>query len=193
MKNKVYPTLLVIAALFVCTTARATLIGDTITISLQSPLGSSYFSTNTVVQAGTGDQVALNGLSYFVANPEASSITLSNTSTISSVSFPNVGGFNGLVVTGINDTMTSFTITTNLVGWDNSRLTFDAHGFSADFRGLIFTPRVTDGLVDLEICVWTYEYLHPGEGIPDSGSSAVLLAIGVLGLAAVSRRFGSKN
>ncbi len=187
MKTRIHLPLLAIVSMFACSLAYATLIGDTVIVSLQSPLGTSSFSTSMVGQTGTGDQTSL-GVPHFIADIEGSMFCVSNTSLVSSVSFSNTGVFNGLVVSGIDETITGFSIVTNLVGWDNSRLTFDANSFSADFRGLSFLPGVetmtTEGLVDLEYAIWCATPVKS----PDAGSSAALLAVGLLGLGVISRR-----
>jgi hypothetical protein len=175
------------AAFFTAATfpAKATLIGDTMTVNLESSLG-TYFTTNIVGQTGTGDHTALGSLPL-VADAEGSNFNVYNISTVPTVLFPNIGSFNGLVVTGINEFINSILVTTTLVGWDDSRLTFDGHSFSADFRELEFPP--TDGLADVKVCLWCVT-INP---TPDAGSSASLVALGLLGLAAISRRIGKKH
>jgi hypothetical protein len=169
MKSKVLPSLLLIASLSVCTIAHATLIGDMITISLHEPLGVPAFSANTVVQAGTADQVSLIFPQWLV-NPEASSVNVTNSGNLIEV---GPSSFVGLVVSEINDTITGFSISTNLVGWTDSRFAFNAHSFSANWQSLSFPPSA----------FFNVTLLTSAASVPDMGSSMLLLALGILVLA----------
>src|ERR1041385_772118 len=116
---------------FACPIAHATLIGDTITISHDIPfLGAHLDSFNVLVQTGTGDQVNIEGA--YIVNPDSTSINVSFSQSLTWASQT----FNGLAVTGIDDSLLGFTITTNIVGWTDSRFVFDTHSFSANWSGL---------------------------------------------------------
>lgn len=116
------------------TPARANLIGDTVSIDHYLPdLGSAglYEDHTTVVAAGTSDSTNLIGV--YVVNPEADTINVHFTygpGTFSS------HAFNGLVIGAINDDVLGVTVATNLAGWDDSRLTFDAHTIYSNWSGL---------------------------------------------------------
>ena len=185
MKNKILPAFILIASLFACTTSRATLIGDTITISHQFPtLGSVLVvgfpgvpqSFDTIVEAGTGDLVTINtgGGPAYTVNPEATSVSVDFLRTINFAT----DAFNGLVVEGINDSITGASISTNVAGWADSLFVFDAHSFSANWTGLsVNSSSVFDVTLITDVSV------------PDAGSTAALFALSFLALAGVTRRF----
>ena len=87
--------------------------------------------------------------------------------------------FNGIVVSGINDTVTGLTVSTNLAGWNNSRISFDAHSVSSNWQGLSFT---TDSFFDV------FFQITPSNPTPDGGTTAAMLGFAVLGLVAIRRR-----
>lgn len=162
-----------------CPTAHATLVGDTITVTHRFPnLGTvdSTLAANLVVQAGNGD--AVNYFTFYSVNPEASSIKV--------VFLTSAGwtpaAFNGLVVSGINDTITSLSVSTNLVGWDNSRISFDAHSVSANWQNLDFS---SNSFFDV---FFELNGIPGGNSTPDSGTTAAMLGLAILGLAAIRRR-----
>ena len=179
MKLRALPLLCSLAVASVCTTAHATLIGDTITMqhffpTYGTPLGSILM---TVVSAGTGD-VFTQGSNY-TANPEATGIQVRFLRIAAFTSTP----FNGLVVTEIDDTIFGVTVSTNLVGWDNSRISFDAHSVSANFQQLGFTA---DSFFDV------FFQITPGTNpTPDTGTTAALLGVSLLGLFALRRKLGA--
>ena len=170
MKLRTLPLLCTLALASVGPSARASLIGDTITITtFYDNLGSAshlLLGTPTVV-SGTGDVVSQ--LPYYSVNPEATSI---NVSFLSSGTFATAT-FNGMWVAGIDDTITGVSVATNLVGWNNSQLTFDAHSIHANWSGVSFT---TSSYFNVT--------LNP---TPDGGDSAILLGCALLGLRAWRR------
>lgn len=114
--------------------ARANLIGDTITIDHYLPsLGSNglYEAHTTVVTAGPADFTNMIGV--YVVNPEADSINVHF--TYGAGSWTN-HAFNGLVIGSIDDALLGVTVSTNLAGWDDSRLTYDAHTIYSNWAGL---------------------------------------------------------
>lgn len=128
--------LLVVSMVFGFTKiACAGLIGDTITLEHDyNSVGSVYegqIFTRTVV-AGTSDHWYWAG-SYDV-NPEDTAILVNGVAPWTLDAVP----FNGLVVSGIDNTIYGVTIDTNLAGWDNSRLYFDAHSTRFNYQGLHF-------------------------------------------------------
>lgn len=165
---------LVLALALGCSTVHATLIGDTITVTHYYPdLGTVLLTQDTLVATGTGDSVTQH--MYYSVNPEASSIL---------VDFvlpggPSPSAFNGLVVSGIDDIITGVTVSTNLAGWSDSRLAFDAHSVSANWQGLWCTA---DSFFNV---FFDRSLTHP---TPDGGTTAALLGLAVLALAAIRRR-----
>ena len=131
-------TAFVVGIVMLCATgaAQAGLLGDSISIAHYFPDFSTvnYNFGNVTVTEGTGD--AINYFGYYSLNPEDTSIL---------VDFLVDGGyswsdaiFNGPVISNIDDTITSVSIDTNLVGWDISRLSYDEHALWFNWQGLAF-------------------------------------------------------
>ncbi len=88
-----------------CSTAHATLIGDTITVAHDYPsLGTHYTGpTNVLVQVGTADTFLFGGGTMGM-NPEAASLSVSPIPSANNIiAIP--ASFNGLVITNIDDTI----------------------------------------------------------------------------------------
>lgn len=181
MKLRALPLICSLAVASVCTTVHATLIGDTITLShVYTPNTSSPFDTqNVTVVAGNSDARTL--ISFYTVNPEANSILVN---FLGGNNGWGSGGSNGLVVSGIDDTITGVTVSTNLVGWDISRLAFDAHSISPNWQDLPFS---SNSFFNLNLT------LTPtgGSSIPDAGATAALLGLSLLGLFGLRRKLGA--
>jgi hypothetical protein len=164
-----------LAAVFaVSTSAHAlSLIGDSITMTHEYPnLGTIEQTSTFVVQAGNAD--IFNYFDVYTANAEASSIE---------VDFLFVAGwtgsaFNGLVVSGINDAITGVSVSTNFSGWDNSRLSFDAHSVAANWSGLSFSPNT---YFNMQLSSMPSSI----PSVPDGGTTIAMLGLGLGGLGAV--------
>jgi hypothetical protein len=116
----------------------ASLIGDTIQFDYQFPLqGIVLQSQTTAVAAGNSD--AISGLGIFTFNPEATGFTVSN------FLFSNAwlsAPFNGFRLSSLNfddsSTITGFTLNTNMIGLDASRIVFTGNTFTLNWQGLAF-------------------------------------------------------
>lgn len=169
------------AGFLLCTvsTAHATLIGDTVTMhhrfsNIIIPPG----PFNVVVQAGTGDvfQPYNPGLNFYEVDMEANSFSvlyLSATDWAAST-------FNSLIITDMDwiggpGILTGVTISTNLAGFDNSRVTFTDDSVSINWQGLSFGPgtRWDIGLITTHIA-------EPG--------TFAILGLGFAGLGLARRR-----
>jgi hypothetical protein len=181
MKLRTLPLLCSLAVTALCPAARATLIGDTITVSHLFPNITTAFETQvTTVQAGTGDAVfffGINSVKDYSVNPESASLAvrfLRNT-----FFFPTT--FNGLGVSGIDDTIIGASVSTNLVGWDLSRFAFGPHSITANWQGLDFN---TNSFFDV------FFQLQPAVvATPDAGAAAVLFSLALIGLAGLRQKF----
>lgn len=122
-------------------TANATLIGDTVTAQHYFPDISSPLSNlaQTIVAAGTSDLMYPHSGTWYNVNVEADSIYVD---FVGSATWTTTS-FNGLVVDSLNDStgnaLQGVSITTNLLGWDISRLTFDQDTANFNWNGLSFT------------------------------------------------------
>jgi hypothetical protein len=184
MKLRALPAICSLAVSSVCTVAHATLIGDTITLShvyTQNP-NSPFEIQNVAVVAGTADVRTLVG--FYTVNPEASSIL------VSFLGFPNAwgsGGSNGLVISGIDDTISAVSVSTNLVGWTDSRMIFNAHSLSPNWEGLPFS---SSSFFNLTL---TLSPTTPNS-VPDTGATAALFGLSLAGLVGLQRRLSrTKN
>lgn len=164
-----------------CSPAYATLIGDTITIARHNPtLGTVVTSQSVVVQAGTADVVTS---SFLNIDPDANGIAISMIPSASGTTFIPAS-FNGFVVTGIDATITGFSVHTNIGGWSDSRVAFDAHSISMNFERLAFF-----GPAQSVYPVMTFFLtlnLAP-KSTPDGGATVTMLGLAVLGLTALRR------
>ena len=180
MKLGILPLLCTLALACIGPMARATLIGDTISVTHRYPsLPALHVDLGTTtVAAGATDAVTM-GHTYGV-NPEASSIL---------VDFWITGwwhgpvAFNGLVVSGIDDTILGLTVSTNLVGWTDSRITFDAHAIYANWNNISINNTSFFNV---------YLQLAPTAiATPDAGATVTLLGLSLLGLFGLHRKLGA--
>lgn len=154
------------------TLARAGLIGDTVTYSHFYPDSSSAFwQSGATITAGNSDLLDAAGM--YTIDGEDSSIALDFT-TIGSWT---VSAFNGFAVTGIDDLINSVTVSTNMAGWDNSRLTFGAGEIWANFAGLSID---TNSYLTLNV--------NSTSSVPDSGSMLALVGFALVGFAGLRRK-----
>lgn len=154
-----------------CCSAHADLIGDVITIERRYPdpdtvvLGSSAV---VQVQAGTADVPMISAA--FTVNPEANTIFVD---FLEFNSFSDAA-FNGLVIRGINDTITGVSVSTNLALWDDSRIWFDDHSIFSNWQDLSFN----------ESSYFNITLSTGSVSVPDEGMTASLL---VLAMARIGR------
>jgi hypothetical protein len=168
-----YNVLAAIGALFACTAAKASLIGDTLTIAHHDPdLGAVLTTQDVTVQAGTADQFNVEG--QYIVNPEASAILVSFTQSGTWAS----QNFNGLVVSGITGPIGGYSVSTNLVGWNNNQFSSGGGSLSANWSGLPYNPSSYFNVT-----------VEPANGVPDTGASFGLFAAGMLALSVAARRF----
>jgi hypothetical protein len=151
------------------TALKGALIGDTINVIWAVPNQISILDQRSViVQAGTSDQVSLDP--GILVNPDAFSIDLTFLGGGVIASQP----FNGLIVTGVDDLILGFSVSTNLAGWDNARFSFNEHSFQANFAGLAFEPNAS------------FNVSLVSRSVPDQ-STCVDFVIATIGLAAFIR------
>lgn len=160
-----------------CSTAHATLIGDTITLIHYGPNLTAVSQTpaaSLVVQAGIGDVVYFTefGSNHYSINPEANSISVQFLRTTNWFFTPD---FNGLVASGINDTITGVVVSTNLAGWDNSRISFTAHSVFSNWQGITSN---SNNFFNITLIT---------TATGDGGTTAAMLGLAILGLAALRR------
>jgi hypothetical protein len=160
--------------------SRATLIGDTIDITHYFPNDSTIYENHpgVVVQSGTGDAVTFftvidDGTAYTV-NPEANAIFVNFITN----DFWASDFFNGLVISGIDDTITGVTIDTNLAGWTADRFSFKPHAISANWESLAFT---TDTFFNIQLTTVP-------TATPDAAATLPLTAMAFGGLVLLRRR-----
>ena len=156
--------------------ANAQLVGNTVQVNYVYPsIGSTFASANVVVGAGTE-------LPGFPGLDPRTNIDLLNSSidiTYNSAGSWNSAAFNGLHffdVFATIDPFTSVTIgSTNMVGLDLSRITFDANNIYVNWQGLAFDEHTT---VSLNVNAST---------VPEP-ATIVLLGAGLAGVGLVARR-----
>lgn len=112
----------------------ASLVGDTVTIRHAYPsLAQTWDAPETfTVQAGTADRILFGNGHYYV-NIEADRILID---FISQSAGWSPSEWNGLVVTGIDFSVTSVTTTSNWAGWSNSRVSFGADYVYFNWQGM---------------------------------------------------------
>ncbi len=177
MKRHLRTLLFCVATVSACTVAHATLIGDTITLThIYTPHPNSPLDIQTTtVTAGTADAKTLIG--RYTVNPEADSIL------VNFLGGPNgwgTGGINGLVVSDIDDTITGVSVSTNLAGWVDSRLTFDAHSITSNWEALPFS---SSSYFNLTLT------LSGATSVADPGSTLLLLTLPLAGFVGLRRKF----
>jgi hypothetical protein len=140
LKTHLVKTIAILAFALVCSTAQAGLIGDSITMKLLYPDPTTAFDTQDVlVVAGPADTHAMGTQDDLVdVNPEIDTLflTFKRDSDM-------VGSFVGFSVTGIDDTLTGVTVSTNSIeflpyqwNWDGNALSWDAHSVTVNWSGL---------------------------------------------------------
>jgi hypothetical protein len=114
--------------------AQAFLIGDDILLSHRYPTAFDVIdSFLVVVEAGPGDIQGFGGL--YVANPEDSDIYFNFTDAFTWTAY----SFNGHRVPSINTPIFDVNITTNVNGWDDSRLFLDGNDIGFNWAGMSVT------------------------------------------------------
>jgi hypothetical protein len=165
MKLKLHVTLLFIAALFVATTSRATLIGDTID------------ATGTLLSPGSatiGSGVEFLGIDGFLGlDFGASTLTLASSSGL--LSFQGLGLY---TFSGFDDTITGISTASN-GGWTGSVLTplFDAHSITLDMSD--------SSLVSGAQLVFN---IQTSSRVPDHGGTIALFGMALVGLVVARRK-----
>lgn len=181
--------------------AHATLVGDTVTVGHYSEpmtfIGDTPPAT-FAVQAGNADQYTWYWSYPFAyqVNVEAGSIHVDfsymigtgQSATWTDSTFAcGVGGcsavpvnFNGLAVTDLNDSsgdpLQSVVVSTNMAGWDSSRLSFGGDYVRFDWKGLSFTQ---DTYLDA-----TLTFAQTAAPVPEPEIYAMIgLGLGLLGWA----------
>jgi hypothetical protein len=173
--NKACCALLLIAALSVCPTSRATLIGDTITAT--GP-GGLLPSSTAIIGAGiefTGVGVSLTSVSFdFGAN------------TLTLLPAPGLGAITGnnifFTFSDFADTITGITVEAN-AGWSGSILTptFGAHNISLNFSSI----QINTVAPAPRALVFNIQSLP---SVPDRGVTVAMLGLALTGLALGRRK-----
>jgi len=165
MKTKFMPALLVSAALFVCSTCRAALIGDTLTAT-----GGFLFPATATI----GDGVE------FTFHDDVRFDFAESTLTLTTRIGPGSGGGQGfLVFSDFEDTITGISLASN-DGWSGSVLTpqFTAHSVTFDFQSFSWAAQGSEIVFNIETAA----------AAPDQGTTVTLLGFAFMGLAAARRR-----
>ena len=180
-------------------TVNATLIGDTVTVGHEGPMFGATPPATFPVEAGTSDIYTFYW-SYpyaYQVNVEADSIYVtfdylpgSGTWAADTMSCSDVWPFecgpvpvtfNGLVVSGLNDSsgnvLQNVVVSSNMVGWDSSRLAFGSDYVMFDWKGLSFDPSI----------YLTATLDFGSASVPEPGSLGLMLA-GISMLGFVPRR-----
>jgi len=179
MRHHLRTLLFCFATACTCTVVNATLIGDTITLThIYTPHPNSPLDIQTTtVVAGTADTETLMG--YYTVNPEADTISVN---FLGGSNAWGSGGINGLVVSDIDDTITGVSVSTNLAGWVDSLLTFDAHSITSNWQNLPFS---SSSYFNLTLT------LSGASAVPDEGSTALLLMLPLAGFIGLRCKFRS--
>jgi hypothetical protein len=185
MKTRLLKAVSLVAIGFFCSTARATLIGDTITLDVVyagAPIPNVNDHKVVTVQAGSGDVVQMGVMDqFFAVNPEADTLFLTFNREADGTS-----SFFGLSITGIDDTLLGVTVSSNtdlsgppLFKWnsDGKALVWDDHSVLVD---------------------WTNVFVRQGDyfnitlitsrSVPDSGATSVLLGASLVFFIGLRRR-----
>jgi hypothetical protein len=181
MKITLRAVLLGIAFVASRLTSHATLVGDTISLSHDFDYigGLNRGPYSIQVQTGIADTLTVTsadsgGLNWYSVNPESGSILINFLSQQVWVA----AGFNGLSITGIDGTVSSVTVVTNIASWDSSRVTFDSHGIYSNWQGLgVDTGSYFNLFLNSD-----------GPTVPDSGHTVLLGGLAFAGLFAFQRR-----
>jgi hypothetical protein len=180
-------TIAILVITLVCSTAQADLIGDSITLKLLYPDATTAFDTqNVLVVDGPADTQAMGTFDDLVdVNPEADTLFLTFKREADGVS---PGQFVGFSATGINDTLTGVTVSTNIDefmqfkwNFDGTRLVWDAHSVTVNWYGY----NVLEGDY-FNITLLTD---RKAPGIPDGGTTFALLSLSFVALAGLKRKF----
>jgi hypothetical protein len=167
MKTKILTVLVVIAALAVPASSRATLIGDTIDAS-----GNGLSPGSATIGAGVEFTSNFGDLSFDFG---------ASTLTVTSLGLTGEGGIGLFVFSGFDETITGVSIQSNS-GWNagDTILTpqFDAHSITLDMGNntmALNAPLVFN--------------IQTSSGVPDTGGTIELFGIGLMGLIAARRGF----
>ena len=185
-------------------TANATLIGDTVTVGHEGPMGGATPPSTFAVADGTSDIYTFYW-SYpyaYQVNVEADSIYVTFDYLPGSGTWADEGyscsftppfecgpvpvSFNGLVVSGLNDSsgnvLQNVLVSSNMVGWDSSRLAFGSDYVMFDWKGLSFDPSI----------YLTATLDFGSASVPEPGSLGLMLAaISMLGFVPRRRKLNA--
>lgn len=188
MKSKILMLLAIAAGS--AASVSATLISDQVTLRHYLPSTNvwfnSYGSKEVVVASDGSDAQQLGGKYSVDMNAFGFEVDFLDATTWAPLSFNGLGvtdmDWSGLGPGGI----LGVTISTNLVGWSDSRFFYDGSSAFANWSGLSFTQNsFFDVVFDVDTA--------PASSVPDTGATAAMLGLGVFGLAVARRSSGAQR
>ena len=178
MKKILVLAIMGFSIIFLTGNAEALLLGDTITLSHNSPTLGSVAPSDTadrLVVADDSDRWDLASL--YSVFPEDCGVEVDFNWNATWVTYD----FNGLSVSNIDAVIQSVAVDTNMVGWDSSRLSFSDHQMNFNWASLPFT---TSTYFDATINNCT------GGGVVPEPATIALFVTGLLGTGLFRRKRG---
>ena len=118
----------------------SSLIGDTINFQYFYPSESSLYEQKQITVAADNSD-AITSIGIFRFDPEASGFKIPSFNT---TNYFNPASFNGFKLSSLDfddgSTITGYTLVTNMLGLDDSRVAFTGNTFDINWQGLSFDP-----------------------------------------------------